>query len=168
MKQLKTLAIAIVLFIGTQVSAQTKVAHIDLQVLMTSMPEMKTAQDQMKKIQETYDKDYKNMVTEYQTKLQKYEQEAPTAGDALNETRSKEMQDMGSRIQQFEQTAKKELGQKELDLYKPIYEKAQKAIQKVAKAKGVNYVLDATTGSGVLFAEGGIDLLADVKKELGF
>ena len=168
MKQLKTLAIAIVLFIGTQVSAQTKVAHIDLQVLMTSMPEMKTAQDQMKKIQETYDKDYKNMVTEYQTKLQKYEQEAPTAGDALNDTRSKEMQDMGSRIQQFEQTAKKELGQKELDLYKPIYEKAQKAIQKVAKAKGVNYVLDATTGSGVLFAEGGIDLLADVKKELGF
>ena len=167
MKQLKTLAIAIVLFIGTQVSAQTKVAHIDVQALMTTMPEMKTAQDQMKKIQETYDKDYKNMVTEYQTKLQKYEQEAPTAGDALNETRSKEMQDMGSRIQQFEQTAKKELGQKELDLIKPIMEKAQKAIQKVAKAKGVNYVLDATTGSGVLFAEG-IDLLADVKKELGF
>ncbi|MCK6608856.1 periplasmic chaperone for outer membrane proteins Skp [Flavobacterium aquaticum] len=168
MKQLKTLAIAIVLFIGTQVSAQTKVAHIDVQALMTTMPEMKTAQDQMKKIQETYDKDYKNMVAEYQTKLQKYEQEAPTAGDALNETRSKEMQDMGSRIQQFEQTAKKELGQKEMDLIKPIMEKAQKAIQKVAKAKGVNYVLDATTGSGVLFAEGGIDLLADVKKELGF
>lgn len=167
MKQLKTLAIAIVLFIGTQVSAQSKVAHIDVQALMTTMPEMKTAQDQMKKIQETYDKDYKNMVTEYQTKLQKYEQEAPTAGDALNETRSKEMQDMGSRIQQFEQTAKKELGQKELDLIKPIMEKAQKAIQKVAKAKGINYVLDATTGSGVLFAEG-IDLLTDVKKELGF
>ena len=167
MKQLKTLAIAIVLFIGTQVSAQTKVAHIDVQALMTSMPEMKTAQDQMKKIQETYDKDYKNMVAEYQTKLQKYEQEVPTAGDALNDTRSKEMQDMGNRIQQFQQTAQKELGQKEMDLVKPIMEKAQKAIQKVAKAKGVNYVLDATTGSGVLFAEG-IDLLADVKKELGF
>ena len=167
MKQLKTLAIAIVLFIGTQVSAQTKVAHIDLQVLMTSMPEMKTAQDQMKKIQETYDKDYKNMVTEYQTKLQKYEQEAPTAGDALNDTRSKEMQDMGSRIQQFEQTAKKELGQKEMDLYKPIMEKAQAAIKKVAKAKGITYVLDATTGSGVIVADGE-DLLPAVKKELGF
>ncbi|MDP5097267.1 MAG: OmpH family outer membrane protein, partial [Flavobacterium sp.] len=135
--------------------------------LMTSMPEMKTAQDQMKKIQETYDKDYKNMVAEYQTKLQKYEQEAPTAGDALNETRSKEMQDMGSRIQQFQQTAQKELGQKEMDLYKPIMEKAQTAIQKVAKEKGFNYVLDATTGSGLLVADG-TDLLADVKKSLGF
>ena len=96
MKQLKSLAIVVILFIGTQVAAQTKVAHIDVQALMTSMPEMKTAQDQLKKIQDTYDKDYKNMVTEYQTKLQKYEQESATAGDALNETRSKEMQDMGS------------------------------------------------------------------------
>lgn len=167
MKQLKTLAIAIVLFIGTQVSAQTKVAHIDVQALMTSMPEMKTAQDQMKKIQDTYDKDYKNMVAEYQTKLQKYDQESATAGDALNETRSKEMQDMGSRIQQFQQNAQKELGQKEMDLIKPIMEKAQAAIKKVAKEKGFNYVLDSTTGSGVLVADG-TDLLADVKKALGF
>ena len=167
MKQLKTLAIAIVLFIGTQVSAQTKVAHIDVQALMTSMPQMKTAQDQMKKIQDTYDKDYKNMVAEYQTKLQKYDQESATAGDALNETRSKEMQDMGSRIQQFQQNAQKELGQKEMDLIKPIMEKAQAAIKKVAKEKGFNYVLDSTTGSGVLVAEG-TDLLADVKKALGF
>ena len=86
----------------------------------------------------------------------------------MNETRTKEMQDMGNRIQQFQQTAQKELGQKELDLYKPIYEKAQKAIQKVAKAKGVSYVLDATSPGVVLFLEGGTDLLADVKKELGF
>ena len=91
MKQLKSLVIAVVLFIGAQASAQTKVAHIDVQALMTSMPDMKTAQDQLKKIQETYDKDYKNMATEYQTKLQKYEQESATAGDALNETRSKEI-----------------------------------------------------------------------------
>jgi outer membrane protein len=167
MKQLKTLAIAIVLFIGTQVSAQTKVAHIDVQALMTTMPEMKTAQDQMKKIQETYDKDYKNMVTEYQTKLQKYEQESGTAGDALNETRTKEMQDMGNRIQQFQQNAQKELGQKEMDLIKPIMEKAQAAIKKVAKEKGFNYVLDSTIGNGVLVADG-TDILADVKKSLGF
>jgi outer membrane protein len=100
--------------------------------------------------------------------MQKYEQEVPTAGDALNETRTKEMQDMGNRIQQFQQTAQKELGQKEIDLYKPIYEKAQKAIQKVAKTKGVSYVLDATSPGTVLFVEGGMDLLVDVKKELGF
>ena len=41
------------------------------------------------------------------------------------------------------------------------------AIKKVAKAQGFQYVLDSTIGSGVLVADG-TDLLADVKKELGF
>ena len=169
MKQLKSLAIAVILFIGAQVSAQTsvKVAHVDVQALMTGMPDMKTAQDQMKKIQESYDKEFKVMATEYQTKLQKYEQESATVGDAVNETRSKEMQDMGSRIQKYQDDARKDLGQKEVDLYKPIMEKAQNAIKKVAKAKGITYVLDATPGSGVIVADGE-DLLAAVKKELGF
>jgi outer membrane protein len=168
MKHLKSLVIASLLFIGTQVSAQVKVGHIDVQSLVTSMPDMKTAQDQMKKIQEAYDKDFKTMATEYQTKLQKYEQEAETAGDALNETRSKEMRDMGERIQKFQQDAQKELGQKEMDLIKPIMDKALATIKKVAKAKGLNYVLDATSPGTVLYMDGGVDLMADVKKELGF
>ena len=167
MKQLKTLAIALVLFITSQVSAQSKMAHIDVKALMTNMPEMKTAQAQLQTIQDTYDKEYKGMVQEYQTKLQKYEQEAPTAGEAVNETRSKEMQGMGQRIQEFQQSASKQLQQKELELLKPIMEKAQNAIQKVATAKGFDYVLDATEGSGLLVAKG-TDLLVDVKKELGF
>ena len=41
------------------------------------------------------------------------------------------------------------------------------AIKKVAKEKGFNYVIDATLGSGLLVADG-TDLLADVKKSLGF
>jgi outer membrane protein len=168
MKQFKSLVIAVILFVGTNVSAQTKVGHIDVQSLVTSMPEMKTAQDQMKKIQESYDKDFKAMATEYQTKLQKYEQESATAGDALNETRTKEMQDMGARIQKFQQDAQKELGQKEIDLIKPIMEKAQAAIKKVAKDKGLNYVLDATSPGTVLYMDGGIDLMPEVKKQLGF
>ena len=40
-------------------------------------------------------------------------------------------------------------------------------ILKVGKAKGFDYVLDASQGQGVIFA-GGTDLLVDVKTELGF
>ncbi|ESU29503.1 cationic outer membrane protein OmpH [Flavobacterium limnosediminis JC2902] len=169
MKQLKTLLIAAALFIGANqtISAQAKVAHIDVQELMTTMPEMKTAQAQVKKISETYDNEYKTMVTEYQNKMKKYESEATTVTEVVNETRAKEMQDMGQRIQQYRDTAQKELQQKEMDLVKPIMDKAKTAIQKVAKAKGYQYVLDATSGSGVIVADGP-NLLADVKKELGF
>lgn len=169
MKQLKTLAIAFVLFISAQMSAQSKMAHIDVKTLITSMPEMKTAQAQLQKVQESYDAEYKTMVQEYQTKLDKYQKEAEsgTVSNEINETRAKEIQGMGQRIQEFQKSATNQLQEKEIQLLKPIMEKAQAAIQKVATSKGVDYVLDASEGSGLLVAKGP-DLLNDVKKELGF
>ncbi len=168
MKQLKTLFIAIVMFFGAQVAtAQTKVGHIDVSALMTTMPAMKAAEAQLNKLREGYDTEYKKLVTEYQTKAAQYQKEAETAGEVLNQTRSQEMQDMGTRIQKYQDDASKSLQDKSVELQKPLMEKAQAAIQKVARAKGIQYVLDSTVGSGVLLADG-VDLLADVKKELGF
>jgi len=168
MKQFKTLIIAIVLFFGAQVAtAQTKVGHIDVSALMTTMPAMKAAEAQLTKLREGYDTEYKKLVAEYQTKAAQYQKEAETAGDLLNQTRSQEMQDMGTIIQKYQDDASKSLQDKQIELQKPLTEKALAAIQKVARAKGVQYVLDSTVGSGVLLADG-MDLLADVKKELGF
>ena len=168
MKQLKTVFIAIVMFFGAQVaSAQTKVGHIDVSALMTTMPAMKAAEAQLNKLREGYDTEYKKMVTEYQTKAAQYQKEAETAGDVLNQTRSQEMQDMGTRIQKYQDDASKSLQDKSVKWPPALMQQALTAIQKVARAKGVQYVLDSTVGSGVLLADG-IDLLADVKKELGF
>ena len=154
MKQLKTLFIAIVMFFGAQVaSAQTKVGHIDVSALMTTMPAMKAAEAQLNKLREGYDTEYKKLVTEYQTKAAQYQKEAETAGDVLNQTRSQEMQDMGTRIQKYQDDASKSLQDKSVELQKPLMEKAQAAIQKVARAKGIQYVLDSTVGSGVLLAD---------------
>lgn len=169
MKQLKSLLIAVILCIGAgqAANAQAKVAHINVEELMTTMPEMKAANTQLEKIAKTYDTDYRTMVEEYQSKIKKYDEESAKVTAAVNETRTKEVQDMAQRIQQFQQTATKELQQKREDVLKPIMDKARTAIQKVAKAKGYQYVLDSTDGSGVILADGP-NLLADVKKELGF
>lgn len=170
MKHLKSIFIAGALIFSAQfANAQSKVAHIDMKELMTTMPAMKTAEAQLEKIQKSYDAEYNTMVQEYQTKMEKYRTEAENgiASDAINETRAKEMQDMGTRIQQYKETSQKDLEKKYMDLVKPIMEKATNAVQKVAKAKGYEYVLDSTVGSGVMLADGP-NLLADVKKELGF
>ncbi|MDX1720397.1 MAG: OmpH family outer membrane protein, partial [Salegentibacter mishustinae] len=62
--------------------------------------------------------------------------------------------------------ARQELQKKENDLIRPVIEKAREAIQKVAREQGFDYVLDSTTGTGVILADGK-DLMADVKAELG-
>lgn len=165
MKQLKTLLFAALVFMSTsQVNAQAKVAHVDTNAIMAAMPEMLQAQKQLETLQGVYDKEFKTMVDEYQAKLEKYNREADTTTDVLNQERAKEIQDMEKRIQDYRQTAQKELTKKEEDLMKPLMEKTKLAIEKVGKAKGYQYVLNA---AGLLLADGP-DLTADVKKELGF
>ncbi|AJA68902.1 OmpH family outer membrane protein [Myroides odoratimimus] len=169
MRKMKSLLIAATMFFGvstTAVMAQSKVAHIDVRALMTELPAMKNANAELKKIGEGYEKEISTMMSTYQTKIQQYQAEAATAGDAKNEERAKEIDELQQRIQQFQTTAQQDYGKKELELTQPIVEKALAAIQKVGKSKGFDYVLDSSNGSGVLLA-GGADLLADVKKELG-
>jgi outer membrane protein len=166
MKQVKTLLIAVTMFIaGNQViNAQSKTAHVEVGEIMAKMPAMLEAQKQLEKLSGTYDTEYKSMVEEYQNKLKKYEQEATTVTDAVNETRSKEVQDMQKRIVDYRDNAQKELQQKESEIVKPIMEKVKASIAKVGKAKGFQYVLNS---EGLLLADGP-NLTADVKKDLGF
>ena len=169
MKQLKTLLIAAVALFGANqtISAQAKAAHVDVSELMDKMPAVIDAKKQLDQLSVTYDSAYKTMVDEYQAKLKKYEQEATTVTEQVNSDRSKEVQDMEKRIVDYRGTAQKELQKKESDLIKPIMDRVKASIQKVGKAKGYQYVLDSTVGAGLLLADGP-DLLADVKKELGF
>jgi len=166
MKQVKTLLIAAVLFLGANqtINAQAKVAHVDVSEIMSKMPAMLDAQNQLEKLSTTYDADYKKMVEEYQAKLKKYEAESATVTEAVNTERGKEVQDMQKRIVDFRDNAQKELQQKESDIVKPLMEKVRAAIQKVGKAKGFQYILD---GSSLLLADGP-NITADVKKDLGF
>lgn len=165
MKQFRTFIIAAVALFGFQtINAQAKIAHVDVREIMTKMPAVLTAQGQLKKLGETYSADYKTMVDEYQAKIKKYDTEAATVSDAVNQTRQQEVQDMAKRIGDFQETAQKELQKKETELMQPIEEKVKAAIQKVGKAKGYQYVLNTTD---LLLADGP-DLTADVKKDLGF
>ncbi|MGL2994352.1 OmpH family outer membrane protein [Flavobacterium sp. TSSA_36] len=165
MKQIKTLLIAAMVVLGANtMTAQAKVAHVNIAEIMTKMPAMLDAQKQLEKLSTTYDAEYKKMVTEYQDLLKKYEAEAKTVTDAVNETRGKEVQDMQQRIVAYRDNAQKELQQKESDITKPLYDKVRASIQKIGKAKGMQYILD---GASLLLADGP-DLTADVKKDLGF
>ncbi|MFO7720945.1 MAG: OmpH family outer membrane protein [Gillisia sp.] len=168
MKQFKTLLIAVALTLGATAftNAQSKIAHVASQDLVQTLPAYKDAMAQLEKLQKTYDAEIRDMMTEAQKTMQRYESEAPTKTEEENSKRAQELQSTQRRIQEHGQNAQQDLQKKELDLLKPVYERARVAIQKVARAKGYDYVLDSSNGSGVIMADG-YDLMADVKKELG-
>ncbi len=169
MKQFKTLLCVAILFMGATsfTTAQTKVAHINTSELIEAMPQMVSAKTELEKLSKTYEAEIQKMATEYQNKIKQYQAEVDTKTEDENRKRAEEVQTIEQSIRQYQATAQEDLQKKEGELMKPIFEKAKGAIQKVGKAQGFQYILDSTQGTGVLLADGK-DLLADVKKELGF
>ncbi|MCK7590402.1 OmpH family outer membrane protein [Subsaxibacter sp. CAU 1640] len=169
MKQFKTLLFAAILFVGATsfTMAQSKIAHINTNELIEAMPQMKTAKTELEKLSKTYEAEIQKMATEYQNKIKQYQREVDTKTEEENAKRAEEVQTIEQSIRQYQANAQEDIQKKQEELMKPIFEKAKAAIQKVAKAQGFQYVLDSTQGSGVLLADGK-DLMADVKKELGF
>lgn len=169
MKQVKQIVVAFMLFVAATsfVSAQSKVAHIDVTQLLAAMPEMKTAEAELKKLQETYNADIQASMTELRNKFTQYQNEAPSKSKEENDKRAVELQGFEKNIGDAQQAAQQEFQKKQAELFGPISEKAKAAIEKVAAAQGYDYVMDAQAGGGLIVAKGK-DLLADVKKELGF
>jgi len=155
------------LLISFNIGAQSKVAHINSQALISEMPEVKEAQAQLEKLQKTYQTEIEASMKEYQTKLQTYSADAQNQTEVTNQARQKELAGMEQNIQQYQQTAAQDIQKKQADLLKPLIDKARAAIQKVAKSQGFDYVIDATEGGSLILA-GGKDLLEEVKIELGF
>lgn len=168
MKQFRTLLLAVTFLLGATAftNAQSKIAHIATQELIEEMPSYKSAMTQLEKLQRTYDTEIRELVTEAQNTMQRYEAEAQSKTDEENSKRANELQQTQRSIGEYRENAMQELQQKEVELLRPIMEKARTTIQQVARDKGFEYVLDSTTGTGVIMADG-YDLMDDVKAELG-
>lgn len=169
MKNIQKFVLAIFLFVLPlgAVQAQSKVSHIEVQKLISEMPEVIAAQKELEKLEKTYQADLESTFKEFQTKAQSYAADAENQTEIINQKRQAELESMQQGLQQFRENAAQDIQKKQMDLMRPLYEKARQAIEAVAAAQGYEYVLDSSNGGSVIIAKGK-DLMADVKKELGF
>lgn len=163
----KLITVALLTFSPISLSAQSNVAHINVQQLISEMPEVIAAQNELAKLEKDYTTQIDNAFKEFQTKAQTYSADAANQTDVTNQARQKELESMQTNLQEFRDSAAQELQKKQMDLMSPLLEKARNAITKVGKDQGFDYVIDSSPNGGLILAEGK-DLLADVKRELGF
>ena len=175
MKRLVKVAVVAVglLITGATANAQQKFGHINSAELLQAMPEMKTADANFQKFQKEKQTQLEQMEAERQKKINVFQDKYKTLSEANKETLSKELQalqteiqDMEKRIGETEQKAQQELATKRNELYQPVFTKAETAVKAVAKEKGYAYVFDISQ-PGVVYFDGGDDVLAAVKAKLG-
>lgn len=144
-----------------------KIAHVNLDSLVSSMPETKIASDAAQSYFKGLEQESIAMQTELQSKYEDYQAKEAGMSDLLKKTKNEDLQQLQRRIEDFRNQATQDYQRKTAELTAPIMEKARKAIETVAKEGGYKYVLDTSSQNPtVLYSEPSDDILLAVKKKL--
>lgn len=144
MKKLIKLTLVVALVLGSSSLFAQKLGRINLEEIITLMPEYKEMMTNM----EAYSKDLRdNLETiqvELNTKYNDFQKNKATYSEVTRQLKEKELTDLQNRLQEFYQSAQEDLQKKEKELTDPIVAKAQEAVKKVAQ-KGAYVAVFNTT-----------------------
>ena len=162
----KIFLIAAMAVASVAASAQDfKFAYVDFTELVQLMPEADSARVQTEAASLEAQETYQAMVEEYQSKGQQFQQKQASWTPAIRESKAAELQQIEYRIQEFQQAIQQDLQQLQNGLQAPIYEKAQKTVNDLAKAKGLAMVFEKNSLLYIDPAQG-VDLTPEARVAL--
>ncbi|WP_196885738.1 OmpH family outer membrane protein [Aureivirga sp. CE67] len=146
MKQFKSFLIVAVMVLGFGATAQAqKLAYINYDKILTELSDTKNMTSQLEQLSKSYQDELEQKGKALEAKGKRYESEAVTKTEAENQQRAVEFQNDQRALQEAVMAAEKDIASRRNALLKPIVEKLNKAIEAVAKEKGLEYVLEKTT-----------------------
>lgn len=168
MKKLFVLACSFVLF-GFAASAQ-KYAIIDTKYILGKMPDYSAAEKRLEQLSRQWQSELDTMQAALDRMYKNYDAEQYMLSDELKKKREdelfnkeKDLRDMQKKRFGYEGDLFKERQK----LVKPIQDKVYNAVQKIAVARGYDFILDKSEGITVIFADPKLDKSEDILRELG-
>ncbi len=164
---MKVLMVAALTLCTTTIFAQ-KMGRINMQEIIVAMPETTEMQTKLETFRQDLLGNLETMQVEYNNKIKDYQESEATATESVRNLKLREIEDLQTRMQQFEQNAMQEMQAKQNELLQPIVTKAQGAVKKVSQAGGYTVVYDLAVASLAYYDEASVtDIAAEVKSELG-
>ena len=163
MKKLSVLFAAVMMLVTAGAVNAQKVASMDYEAVLAAMPETKKMTTDLDTFSKTKGDELQKQAEAFQKEVQQYQADGAKMTEAQRTAKEGELQKKQQNLQQLQQTAQNDLAQRRDAAVKPIIDKLNNAVAKVAKANGFDFIIDST----VLIYKGGPDATPLVKKELG-
>jgi outer membrane protein len=128
---------------------QLKIGHVNFEEIMLALPESDSAKAVLEKETKEFRSAYEELTVAYNQLYDEYQKGLLTYSALVKKTKEEELLDKQKRLSEFEQNASTTLQNRNAELVKPIIEKINKAIYKVATENGFTYILDISKGSVV-------------------
>lgn len=166
MKKILFLTVALV---GLSVAANAqsvKVARVNTQDVMASLPEVDSARIKLESFAKDLQDELETMQVEYNNKLESYNKAKATMTPVIASQKERDLNDLARRIQERSQTAQEDYSNVQMSLMQPIIGKVEESIKKIAKTLAITVVFDAQDGP-VYIDENTPDITNNVIKDLG-
>jgi outer membrane protein len=132
---------------------QLKIGHVNFDEIMQALPERDSAQAVLEKETKELQATYEELTATYNQLYDAYQKGLSSYTAIVKKTKEDELADKQKRLSEFEQNASTTLQNRNTELVKPIIEKINKAINKIATENGFTYILDISKGSVVFVSK---------------
>jgi outer membrane protein len=171
MKRFITIAALIiaVMFVGQSAFAQSlKFGHINRNELIQAMPEFDSARVALEKLNTELQNAAELLQVELNTKYEAYLKDGKNLTDLVRQTKEQELQDYQRRLTEFQTNAQNQMQEKQVALFTPVTDKADKAIREVGKSNGFIYIFDLSQPQIIYFDDTkSTDIMSLAKAKLG-
>lgn len=165
----KLLLVALIIVAGFAANAQ-RYAIIDTKFILDKMPDYKEAQKALDETTSGWQKEIDGLQLDLDRMYKDFEAEQVMLTDDLRKKREDQLfqKERGLReLQRKRFGFEGDLFKKRQELVKPVQDKVFNAVQKLAVARGYDFILDKSEGITVIFADPKLEKSEDVLKELG-
>lgn len=163
MKKVSVLFAAVMMVCAAGSAKAQKVASMEYEAVLSMMPETKKMTSDLDTFSKTKGGELQKQGEAFQKEVEQYKAEGAKMTEAQRQAKESELQKKQQNLQELQQTAQNDLAQRRDAAVKPIVDKINKAVDKVAKANGYDFIIDSTA----LIYKAGPDATPAVKKELG-
>jgi len=167
MKQVLLIAALVMTSLG--LTQAQKIAVIDLDLILQSMPEYTRAQDELDKTATTWRQEIANEQDKIKSMYNKYQAEQVLLSEEMRKAKEEEIMNKEKEVRDMQREkfgSEGSLFKKRQQLVQPIQEKIFAAVDAYAKERAYDIILEKSSAAGLLYVNETLDKTEDVMRRL--
>ncbi len=160
----------VVFLLATQTTLQAQqVACVDINLILESLDEYKTAQDDLDKLAARWRQEIEQEFDKVKGMYNKYQAEQVLMSEEMRQQREEEILTKEKEIREMQKAKfgpEGELFKKRQDLVRPIQDRVYSIVEAYANERGYDFIFDKSSSSGIIFANPKFDKTEDLLQRL--
>lgn len=155
----------LLLFISFTAVSQSKVGTVDIDFILSKMPELPEVQKQIEEYGKELDAEFNKNLESYNTMVEEYTEGEIAFTIAQRKSKQEEIVNAENELNKFQQNGSKLINLKRDELLRPLYQKIGVSLEKIAAAEGYTQVLQLD--NSVVYADNNYDITLLILSDLG-